>query len=199
MGEPQNKVLSRPIFRRDLGWEPFPNWTQPHRIFNQDFGLPPLLEPNDLTWIDWAKRRLSTFSWPGYTQSPMLAPFNGQPPLQRQLSGGVSEIQSGQECWRISLDVNHFSPEEIAITTKMGYLEVSGKHEERQDQHGSVSRNFTRKYKLPLGVDLQHISSLLSGDGVLSVEAPVPGIATSHPTTEIVIPIQTSESCSQNM
>ncbi|XP_059906161.1 heat shock protein beta-1-like isoform X2 [Gadus macrocephalus] len=127
MGEPQNKVLSRPIFRRDLGWEPFPNWTQPHRIFNQDFGLPPLLEPNDLTWIDWAKRRLSTFSWPGYTQSPMLAPFNGQPPLQRQLSGGVSEIQSGQECWRISLDVNHFSPEEIAITTKMGYLEENMK------------------------------------------------------------------------
>ena len=126
MGEPQNKALSRPIFRRDVGWEPFPNWTQPHRIFNQDFGLPPLLEPNDLTWIDWAKRRLSTFSWPGYTQSPMLAPFSGQPPLQRQLSGGVSEIRSGQDCWRISLDVNHFSPEEIAITTKMGYLEVSG-------------------------------------------------------------------------
>lgn len=136
MGDPQNKVLSRPIFRRDVNWEPFPNWTQANRIFGQDFGLPPFLEPNDLTWIDWTKRRLASFSWPGYTQSPLLAPFDGQPPLvpgqrlQKQLSGGVSEIRSGKDGWRISLDVNHFSPEEITITTKMGYLEISGTENE---------------------------------------------------------------------
>ncbi|KAG7272854.1 hypothetical protein CRUP_029294 [Coryphaenoides rupestris] len=197
MEDPQNKALSRPIFRRDVNWEPFPNWTQPNRIFGQDFGLPPLLEPNDLTWIDWAKRRLADFSWPGYTQSPLLALFGGQqqpPPVAglRQLSADVSEIRAAKDSWRICLDVSHFSPEEIAITTKMGYLEISGNHEERQDEHGSVSRNFTRKYKLPPGVDLQHISSLLSGDGVLSVEAPVAGTATSHPATEVVIPIQQS-------
>ncbi|KAK0134626.1 Heat shock protein beta-1 [Merluccius polli] len=210
MGDPQNKVLSqnkassRPIFRRDVNWEPFPNWTQPNCIFDQDFGLPPFLEHNDLTWIDWAKRRLASFSWPGYTQSPLMAQFDGKRPpmsgqrLQRQLSGGVSEVRSGKDSWRISLDVNHFSPEEIAITTKKGYLEISGNHEERQDEHGTVSRNFTRKYKLPPGADLQHVSSLLSG-GVLSVEAPVPGTATGHPATEIVIPIQTSEACGQKM
>ena len=53
--------------------------------------------------------------------------------------------------------------------------------------------------RLPPGADLQHVSSLLSGDGVLSVEAPVPGTATGHPATEIVIPIQTSEACGQKM
>ncbi|KAM4635234.1 heat shock protein beta-1-like [Polymixia lowei] len=195
MGD-QNKILSRPIFRRDVSWDPFPNWTQPSRIFEQDFGLPPFLEPSDLNWIDWAKGRLASFSWPGYTHSPLLTPFSGHPPavssqrLQRQLSGGVSEIRTGEGSWKINLDVNHFSPEELTITTKEGYLEISGNHEERQDKHGSVSRCFTRKYKLPQDMDLQHISSSLSSDGVLSVEAPIPGAVTGHPATEIVIPIQ---------
>lgn len=184
MGE-QNKILSRPIFRRDVSWDPFPNWTQPSRIFAQDFGLPPFLEPGDLDWIDWSKKRLASFSWPAFAQSPLLPPFSGQPPAAlnqkgpRQLASGVTEIQTGQDSWKINLDVNHFSPEEITITTKGGYLQISGtlliilwfptscfgdvtvkytvpdfqhcslegNHEERQDEHASVSRCFTRKYK----------------------------------------------------
>ncbi|XP_026211624.1 heat shock protein beta-1-like [Anabas testudineus] len=191
MGE-QNKILSRPIFCRDVGWDPFPNWTQPSRIFAQDFGLPPFLEPCDVHWIDWAKKRLASFSWPGYTHSPLLPPFSGQhhAALNQKGPSGVSEIQTGQGSWKIHLDVNHFSPEEITITTKDGYLQISGNHEERQDDHEIVSRCFTRKYKLPLGVDLQHISSSLSGDGVLSVEASVPGTSASDPANEIVIPVQ---------
>ncbi|XP_029940168.1 heat shock protein beta-1-like [Salarias fasciatus] len=195
MGE-KNNVLSRPIFRRDVNWEPFPNWTQPSRIFAQDFGLPPFLEPGDLDWLDWAKRRLASFSWPEFTQTPHLPPFAGQHPAAqsqkdlKRLTSGVSEIRTGQNSWKINLDVNHFSPEEISITTKEGYLQISGNHEERQDEHGTVSRCFTRKYKLPQGVDLQHISSSLSGEGILSVEAPVPGTTLSNPGREIVIPVQ---------
>uniref|UniRef100_A0A1A7YQV2 Heat shock protein, alpha-crystallin-related, b15 n=1 Tax=Iconisemion striatum TaxID=60296 RepID=A0A1A7YQV2_9TELE len=191
----QNKTLSRPIFRRDVSWEPFPNWTQPSRIFAQDFGLPPFLEPGDLDWLDWAKKRLASFSWPGFTQTPLLPPFAGlnpgmlDPKTLRQLTSGVSEIQTGQNSWKINLDVNHFSPEEITITTKEGYLQISGNHQERQDEHGLVSRCFTRKYKLPQGVDLQHISSSLSG-GVLSVEAPVAGTSISNPSSEMVVPVQ---------
>ncbi|XP_062268621.1 heat shock protein beta-1-like [Platichthys flesus] len=189
MGE-QNKTLSRPIFRRDVSWEPFPNWTQPSRICMQDFGLPPFLEPGDVDWIDWAKRRLATFSWPDYTQTPLLPPLGGHAKGPGQLTSGVSEVRTGTDSWKIDLDVNHFSPEEITITTKEGYLQISGNHEEKQDQHGSVSRCFNRKYKLPQGVDLQHISSSLSGDGVLSVEAPVPGTSVSEPPSELVIPVQ---------
>ncbi|KAM6985593.1 heat shock protein beta-1-like [Aplochiton taeniatus] len=191
MGD-HNKVLPRPIFRRDISWDPFPNWTQPSRLFAQDFGLPPFLEPNDLTWIDWAKRRLASHTWPGFAQSPLLVPFNAPSPavLQGKLCG-EPEVRMGQGSWKINLDVNHFSPEEITITTKEGYLEISGNHEETQDEHGSVARCFTRKYKLPQGVDLQHISAGLSGDGILSVEAPIPGtVAVSQPFEELVIPVQ---------
>ncbi|XP_014824465.1 PREDICTED: heat shock protein beta-1-like [Poecilia mexicana] len=187
----QNKLLPRPIFRRDVPWEPFPNWTQPSRIFAQDFGLPPLLEPGDIDWLDWAKKRLASFAWPGYVQSPLLPPLSSRHGEQDtpQVTCGVSEIQTGQNCWKITLDVNHFTPEEITITTKDGYLQISGTHEERQDEHGVVSRCFSRKYKLPQGADLQHISSALS-DGVLSVEAPVSGTSVSNPCSEIVVPVQ---------
>ncbi|XP_038829563.1 heat shock protein beta-1-like [Salvelinus namaycush] len=50
---------------------------------------------------------------------------------------------------------------------------ASGKHEERRDEHGYVPRHFTRKILLP-GVDFEKVTSSLSAEGVLSVEAPLP-------------------------
>lgn len=131
MEEP-NKLLPRPIFRRDVNWDPFLNWTQPSRIYAQDFGLPPFLEPSDLDWLDWARKRLASFSWPAYAQSPLLSPLSGQPLAAldqkelKLLTGGVSEVRTGEDRWKIHLDVKHFSPEEITITTKEGYLQISG-------------------------------------------------------------------------
>nr|XP_015221541.1 PREDICTED: heat shock protein beta-1-like [Lepisosteus oculatus] len=189
-----SRRLPRPLSQRDLNWDPFRDWAQPSRIFDQEFGLPPFLEEGDLNWIDWARRRLSS-SWPAYLRSPLFAPYSfyeqgaSSPNLQRQLCGGVSEVRTGPDCWKISLDVNHFSPEEITIKIKEGYLEIAGKHEERQDEHGFVSRCFTRKYKIPSSVDPQNISSSLSPSGILSVEAPLPQQADGAPV-EIVIPVQ---------
>ncbi|XP_023867843.1 heat shock protein beta-1-like [Salvelinus sp. IW2-2015] len=195
-----NKVLPRPLFRRDVNWDPFREWTQPsHMIMEKDFGLPPFLDPGDVSWIDWARNTLASSSWPGYTRYPLFSLSTVLPAavapqtlarLQRQLSGGVSEIRTGQGSWRITLDVNHFSPEEISIKTKGGFLEIAGQHDEREDEHGSVSRCFIRKYKLLPGVDLQHVSSSLSGEGVLLVEAPLPGSATTILPSDMVIPIQ---------
>lgn len=41
-----------------------------------------------------------------------------------------------------------------------------------QDEHGYVSREFFRKYKLPAGVDSGAFTSSLSSDGVLSISCP---------------------------
>ncbi|XP_058888695.1 heat shock protein beta-1-like isoform X3 [Acipenser ruthenus] len=193
MAEP-SRIFPRPLFRRDWNWDPFLYWAQPTRIFDQDFRMPLSLEENDLNWVDWARRRLSS-SWPGYLQSPNWTPSLGKQQtvcrqgLQRQLSGGVSEVRAGPDSWKISLDVNHFTPEEITIKAKGGYVEISGKHEERQDEHGFVSRCFTRKYKLPIGVSPQAIASSLSPGGVLSVDVPLPKPAAGVPV-EIIIPVQ---------
>lgn len=49
---------------------------------------------------------------------------------------------------------------------------IEAKHEERQDEHGFVSRHFVRRYALPPSHDVFNITSSLSSDGVLTITAP---------------------------
>lgn len=49
--------------------------------------------------------------------------------LSRQLSTGLSEIKQTQDGWKVSLDVNHFAPEELTVKTKDGVVEITGKFE----------------------------------------------------------------------
>ncbi|XP_072311563.1 heat shock protein beta-1-like [Eucyclogobius newberryi] len=199
--EEQNKVMQRPIFRRDAKWDPFPDWPQPGGIFSQDLGLPPFLEPGDVDWLEWAKKRLASFTW-GKTEGPPLSPVSGphlaltQGDLKR-LTGGVSEVSAGQDAWKIQMDVKNFSPEEITVTTKEGYMQISGKHEKKTHNYGTVSRCFTRKYKLPQGLDLQQVSASLSPEGVLFVEAPESSGTSSDVSTELVIPVQVRRTADQ--
>ncbi|XP_035246776.1 uncharacterized protein LOC135239587 isoform X1 [Anguilla rostrata] len=186
-----SRFMPRPLYRRDVRWEPFCEETLPSRVYRADAGLPPFLEPGDLSWIQWAQRRMAASSWPGYMPSPLYTPT---PPYPYPGPGaeqprGVSEIRTGPESWKINLDVSCFSPREVTIRTREGYLEISGNHEDRQDEYGLVSKCFSRKYnRLPAGSDLRHIRSALSG-GVLSVEAPLPSMAQEIPV-EIIIPVQ---------
>ena len=68
--------------------------------------------------------------------------------------------------------MQQFKPDELKVSVVDDFLVVEGKHEERGDEHGSISRQFNRRYKLPSDVDHQALVSKLSSDGVLSLEAP---------------------------
>ncbi|XP_067295509.1 heat shock protein beta-1 [Pseudorasbora parva] len=185
------KSPSRPQYCHEVTWNPL-SYRWPSVIFNQHYGLPPLLDARDLSWVEGIFRRLGASSWPGYLRTPVFAPFtqaSGQhiSKLHREMSGGVSEVV-GEMCkWKISLDVNHFAPSEITVKIQDGFLEIAGKHEERQDEHGYISRCFTRKYNLPGGVDAENLQTLLSADGILTVEAPLPSIPLP---SDVIIPIQ---------
>ncbi|XP_063810026.1 heat shock protein beta-1 [Pseudophryne corroboree] len=185
-------------FLRTPSWDPFRDWYQgTNRLFDQSFGMPRILE-------DW--HQFPSTSWPGYvrlfpsqsmdvvppTTPAVAAPAVAAVPdfnraLSRQLSSGISEIRQTSDSWKISLDVNHFSPEELVVKTKDGIVEITGKHEEKQDEHGFISRCFTRKYTLPPGVDISSVASSLSPDGILTVEAPLPKPAIQ--SAEITIPV----------
>ena len=84
-----------------------------------------------------------------------------------------STIKEDKNKFQINLDVQHFAPEEISVKAVDGYLVIEAKHEEKQDEHGYISRSFTRRYALPEGVDADSVMSKLSSDGVLSVTAPL--------------------------
>lgn len=49
---------------------------------------------------------------------------------------------------------------------------VEAKHEEKQDEHGYISRHFVRRYVLPASHDGSQVTSSLSSDGVLTITAP---------------------------
>ena len=83
-----------------------------------------------------------------------------------------STIKTDKDKFQINLDVQHFAPEEIIVKTIDKYIVIEGKHEERKDEHGFVSRQFKRRYAIPEGCNPEMIESKLSSDGVLTISAP---------------------------
>lgn len=95
-----------------------------------------------------------------------------------------------------SLDVAHFQPHEISVTTKNNSILVHAKHEEKHDEHGLVSREFTRRYELPEGYKADDVISSLSSDGVLTVKCPpiAPVKETEEPNVRYIEVQQTGPS-----
>lgn len=82
------------------------------------------------------------------------------------------EVALQKDKFKIDVDVKQFTPNEITVKVKDNSILVEAKHEEKEDEHGYVSRQFTRRYVLPDGVDLDKITSSLTPEGFLVVEAP---------------------------
>jgi HSP20 family molecular chaperone IbpA len=49
----------------------------------------------------------------------------------------------------VKLNVNAYKPEELEVKVTKDRLTISGKHEEKKDEFGSVSREFTRHFAIP--------------------------------------------------
>ncbi|XP_004207394.1 heat shock protein 30 [Hydra vulgaris] len=73
--------------------------------------------------------------------------------------------------FEVNLDVKHYKPEEIALKVEGQVLQVSGKHH-NENETGFESSEFHRKYTIPDDVDPSAITSNISQDGVLHIEAP---------------------------
>ncbi|KAG8232747.1 hypothetical protein J437_LFUL012992, partial [Ladona fulva] len=83
-----------------------------------------------------------------------------------------SDFLVDEDGFKVVLDVEQFSPSEITVKVAGNTVVVEGKHEERRDEHGYVSRHFIRRYTVPSGVHMDAVTSALSSDGVLTVSAP---------------------------
>ncbi|XP_036894427.1 heat shock protein beta-3 [Sturnira hondurensis] len=91
-----------------------------------------------------------------------------------QASAGAARAEApaqGSEArFQVLLDVVQFLPEDIIIQAFEGWLLVKAQHGARMDEHGFISRSFTRQYRLPPGVETRDLSALLCHDGILVVE-----------------------------
>ncbi|XP_037113939.1 heat shock protein beta-8 isoform X2 [Syngnathus acus] len=73
--------------------------------------------------------------------------------------------------WKVCVNVHSFKSHELNIKTREGFVEVSGKHEEKQEEGGIVTKNFTKKIQIPTDVDPLTVFASLSPEGVLIIEA----------------------------
>lgn len=94
----------------------------------------------------------------------------------------------GKDGFQVCMDVQQFKPNELIVKTVENCVVVEGKHEERQDDHGFISRHFVRRYALPKGYDPNQVISTLSSDGVLTIKVPPP--AKSLESNERIVQIQ---------
>lgn len=107
------------------------------------------------------------------TLQKVLNPFEQiSASMNRLALNEVGNLYSDKEKFQVNIDVQHFAPEEIQVKVIDGHVVVRGKHEERQDEHGYISREFVRRYALPKGCLPDTVESKLSSDGVLIVTAP---------------------------
>ncbi|CAO1430300.1 unnamed protein product [Diamesa tonsa] len=142
----------------------FDNYRRPartSRLIDQHFGT--ALRKNDL---------MSTFA-NTHLSSPRTAGSYYRPwgqSLAKQDSGSTINVEKNK--YQIILDVQQFTPNEISVKIAEKFIIVEGKHEEKEDEHGYVSRHFTRKYMLPSGHRAEDVVSTLSSDGILTISAP---------------------------
>lgn len=92
-------------------------------------------------------------------------------PYMKNFSNGKMDNRT-KDGFQVCMDVEEFAPNEISVKTVNNDIVVEAKHEERQDNHGYVSRQFTRRYTLPEGYNIKDVVSKLSSDGVLTIQAP---------------------------
>ena len=141
---------------------------RPHRLFDQNFGLglypEQLLNPNilDQYILPSQDRRL---------RNPLIY-YRPWGELLRKNEGGTSTVKADKDKFQVILDVQQFKPEEINVKIVGKCVVVEGKHKEKQDEHGFISREFTRRYMIPEQCDIDQVTSTLSSDGVLNIIAP---------------------------
>lgn len=87
---------------------------------------------------------------------------------------------------KLRFDVSQYAPEEIVVKTVDNRLQVHAKHEEKSENR-SVYREYNREFLMPKDTNPELIRSSLSKDGVLTVEAPLPGMLEG--SKERMIPI----------
>ncbi|VDN54961.1 unnamed protein product [Dracunculus medinensis] len=80
-------------------------------------------------------------------------------------------IINDKEKFSVEIDASQFHPSELFVNIRENELIVEGKHEERNNENGTIQHRFIRKYEIPSDVQMNTIESNLSGQGVLSINA----------------------------
>jgi len=98
-------------------------------------------------------------------------------------------IQSDLDNFKVLVDAKQFAPEELSVRCTDAQVIIEGKHEDKEDSHGFISRHFTRKYDLPKGVKAEDVQCNLTAAGILEIKAPKPRPTEALPPIGRRVPI----------
>ncbi|KAK7164132.1 hypothetical protein R3I94_002755 [Phoxinus phoxinus] len=165
--------------RQRIPRDPFREQSLASRFMEDDFGLPPFPDELSMEWPGWARPRLSgrlDAPWSGslrtgFPRTSMGSPQGFSSMYSESPRRSSAPPTNPDEPWKVCVNVHSFKPEELNVKTKEGFIEVSGKHEEKQDEGGIVTKNFTKKIQIPSDVDPVTVFASLSPEGVLIIEA----------------------------
>ncbi|XP_003701705.1 protein lethal(2)essential for life [Megachile rotundata] len=148
----------------------FSDWWEdldrPHRLWDQHFGT--VVDPDDMLDLEPLTTDVLL-----YRPSSRRLRKRYQPFIKSRRHGkGASTVQADKDKFQVTLDVSQFAPDEINVKVVDQNVVVEAKHEEKEDEHGWVSRQFVRKYIIPSQCDINQVESHLSSDGILSITAP---------------------------
>ncbi|XP_031836311.1 protein lethal(2)essential for life-like [Nomia melanderi] len=145
----------------------FSHWWEtldrPHRLFDQRFGRS--IRPEQF-FPTVFNRSPSAFYPSGFYQQwvDMVK--------EMEEETGWSVVKDDKDKFRVALDVQQFKPEEVNVKVIDNYIVVEGKHEDKQDDHGIISRHFVRKYLVPDQCDPEKATSTWTQEGILTITAP---------------------------
>jgi len=96
---------------------------------------------------------------------------------ERMMGDTGVHVVNDAHLFAVQMDVSDYKPGEMDVKVHdenkdTGYLVVTGKHEEKADEHGFVSRSFTRRYALPKDVDMTALQCNVSNKGIMTLQVP---------------------------
>ncbi|CAK9292173.1 unnamed protein product [Gordionus sp. m RMFG-2023] len=97
-------------------------------------------------------------------------PYIGRPP---NILSAMAP-RSGVEPFKLTVDMKGYSADQIKIDVRDDSLLRIRARRDNKDSGGMISREFNREYTIPRDVNLDSITSLLSKEGILTIETVLP-------------------------
>jgi len=127
----------------------------------ENFQFPTLLSPLSLHSQTAMKEKFDSF------KDQVMAPV-----VFKDYPAKIETFVAESDKYVLTLDVHRFKPEELEVKVTDDSVNITGKHEERQDEKNYSCQEYSRKHTLPPGVKADDISCRFSSGGVLTISAP---------------------------
>jgi HSP20 family molecular chaperone IbpA len=126
-------------------------------------------------------------------RSPFRTFFEPMSAFPNQFFPTIEAEKTGEHGGKYVLRMNlgsDFNPENIKVSLKDRLLTIDAKLEQKsEDGHSRIYQEISKSFTLPENVKIEEVKSLLTPDGVLTIEAPLPELESAKPK-EIPIAIE---------